>query len=151
MAVYTEVSDLELTGFLTQYDLGEVTSFKGIAEGVENSNFLLRTTLGIYILTLYEKRVLLEDLPFFLGLMHHLSDRGFACPLPVAGKDGRYQTKARRASTCPRIGPTGACMLGTTSGARPFRRESPYLTSARKNARPAVSYFLSGRNEPSRR
>ncbi len=88
MAVYTEVSDVELTGFLSQYGLGEVTSFKGIAEGVENSNFLLRTTLGTYILTLYEKRVRPEDLPFFLGLMNHLSDKGFDCPLPVAGKDG---------------------------------------------------------------
>ncbi len=88
MAVYTEVSDEDLTGFLTQYDLGDVTSFKGIAEGVENSNFLLRTTRGTYILTLYEKRVRAEDLPYFLGLMHHLSDKGFDCPLPVAGKDG---------------------------------------------------------------
>jgi len=88
VAVYTQVSDEELTAFLTQYDLGGVTSFKGIAEGVENSNFLLRTTRGIYILTLYEKRVRLEDLPFFLGLMHHLSDRGVDCALPVAGKDG---------------------------------------------------------------
>jgi len=92
MAVYTEVSDEELSGFLTQYDLGQVTAFKGIAEGVENSNYLLRTiqdtTLGTYILTLYEKRVRGEDLPFFLGLMRHLSDRGFACPLPVPGRDG---------------------------------------------------------------
>lgn len=88
MAVYTEVSDEELTGFLTQYDLGDLTAFKGIAEGVENSNFLMRTTHGTYILTLYEKRVRAEDLPFFLGLMHHLSGKGFACPLPVAGKDG---------------------------------------------------------------
>ncbi len=88
MAVYTEVSDEDLTGFLGLYGLGEVTSFKGIAEGVENSNFLLRTTLGTYILTLYEKRVRAADLPFFLGLMQHLSSKGFACPLPVAGKDG---------------------------------------------------------------
>ena len=88
MAVYTEVSDEVLNAFMAQYDLGQVTSFKGIAEGVENSNFLLRTTAGNFILTLYEKRVRAEDLPFFLGLMRHLSDRGFACPLPVAGRDG---------------------------------------------------------------
>ena len=88
MAVYTEVSDEELNAFLGQYDLGQVTAFKGIAEGVENSNYLLRTTAGTYILTLYEKRVRPEDLPFFLGLMRHLSSRGFACPLPVAGRDG---------------------------------------------------------------
>jgi homoserine kinase type II len=88
MAVYTEVSDEDLNAFMAQYDLGQVTSFKGIAEGVENSNYLLRTTSGNFILTLYEKRVRAEDLPFFLGLMRHLSDHGFDCPLPVAGRDG---------------------------------------------------------------
>ncbi|MFQ5774461.1 MAG: homoserine kinase [Kiloniellaceae bacterium] len=88
MAVYTEVGDEELTEFLAQYDLGEVTSFKGIAEGVENSNYLLRTTRGHYILTLYERRVRREDLPFFLGLMKHLSSHGIDCPLPVPGRDG---------------------------------------------------------------
>ncbi|HEY0353922.1 MAG TPA: phosphotransferase, partial [Enterovirga sp.] len=68
MAVYTEVSDEELRASLAAYDIGEVLSFKGIAEGVENSNFFLHTTRGSYILTLYEKRVREEDLPFFLGL-----------------------------------------------------------------------------------
>ena len=80
MAVYTEVSDEALKAFLALYDLGEVVSFKGIAEGVENSNFLLRTTKGQFILTLYEKRVDAADLPFFVGLMEHLSRRGVTCP-----------------------------------------------------------------------
>ena len=88
MAVYTEVSDEDLARFLTEYDLGEVTSFKGIAEGVENSNFLLRTTRGSYILTLYEKRVRREDLPYFLRLMEHLSSNDIACPVPLRGRDG---------------------------------------------------------------
>lgn len=88
MAVYTEISDGELTGFLAQYDLGPVLSFKGIAEGVENSNYLLRTESGVYILTIYEKRVLREDLPFFLGLMDHLAVHGFPCATPVRGRDG---------------------------------------------------------------
>ena len=88
MAVYTEVSDEDLRAFVAQYALGDVLSCKGIAEGVENSNFLLVTDSGPYILTLYEKRTRREDLPFFLGLMQHLSDRGIACPLPVQGKDG---------------------------------------------------------------
>ncbi len=88
MAVYTEVSDEELQAFLQHYDLGEVTSFKGIAEGVENSNYLLRTTKGSYIMTLYEKRVRPEDLPFFLGLMDHLARRGIRCPTPLPGRDG---------------------------------------------------------------
>jgi homoserine kinase, Neisseria type len=88
MAVYTEVSDEELTEFAAGYDIGEVVSFKGIAEGVENSNYLLQTERGNYILTLYEKRTRAEDLPFFLGLMEHLAARGLACPTPLHGRDG---------------------------------------------------------------
>ncbi len=89
MAVYTEVSDEELEAFLAEYDLGEVLGFKGIAEGVENSNFLLTTERGNFILTLYEKRVDPRDLPYFLGLMEHLAERGIQCPLPVHARDGR--------------------------------------------------------------
>jgi len=88
MAVYTEVSDLDLHAFAAEYDMGEVLSCKGIAEGVENSNYLLTTETGPYILTLYEKRVNPDDLPFFLGLMDHLAARGLPCPLPVRGRDG---------------------------------------------------------------
>jgi homoserine kinase type II len=88
MAVYTEVSDDALRAFLELYDIGEVTSFKGIAEGVENSNYLLRTTDGQHILTLYEKRVKREDLPFFIGLMEHLASRGVTCPQPVRDRAG---------------------------------------------------------------
>jgi homoserine kinase type II len=89
MAVYTEVSDDALRAFLALYDIGEVTSFKGIAEGVENSNFLLRTAGGgQYIITLYEKRVRAEDLPFFIGLMEHLAGRGVTCPQPVRNRAG---------------------------------------------------------------
>jgi len=74
MAVYTEVSDEDLITFVAEYDIGEVRSCKGIAEGIENSNYLLATGAGIYILTLYEKRVDAADLPFFLGLMQHLAE-----------------------------------------------------------------------------
>ncbi|MEM7301840.1 MAG: homoserine kinase [Pseudomonadota bacterium] len=88
MAVYTDVSDEDLDRFLADYDLGEVLAFKGIAEGVENSNYLLRTDKSSYILTLYEKRVDPNDLPFFLGLMNHLAKGGFACPQPVENRDG---------------------------------------------------------------
>ncbi len=88
MAVYTDVPDDELQKFAAQYALGEIISCKGIAEGVENSNYLLRTETGIFILTLYEKRVDPKDLPFFIGLMEHLAARGLACPTPVHGSDG---------------------------------------------------------------
>ena len=88
MAVYTEVTDDALARFLTEYDLGTVVAFRGIAEGVENSNFQLRTTGGDYILTLYEKRVEPADLPWFIGLMEHLAAGGITCPEPVIGRDG---------------------------------------------------------------
>jgi homoserine kinase type II len=88
MAVYTEVTDEALAEFLCDYDIGSVVAFRGIAEGVENSNFSLRTTAGDFILTLYEKRVDPAELPWFLGLMEHLARHGIACPLPVHGRDG---------------------------------------------------------------
>jgi homoserine kinase type II len=89
MAVYTDVSDVELEDFIASYAVGALTSFKGIAEGVENSNYLVHTESGRYILTLYEKRVRREDLPYFLGLMQHLVGRGISCPLPVKDHSGR--------------------------------------------------------------
>ena len=89
MAVYTEVSDQQLSEFLSVYDLGEVLSLKGIAGGVENTNYALHTQKGSFILTLYEKRVAEEDLPFFIGLMDHLAEKGFPCPRPVRNRQGR--------------------------------------------------------------
>lgn len=88
MAVYTEVPDEELSAFLATYDIGTVLSYKGIAEGVENTNYFLHTTGGSYILTLYEKRVREADLPFFLALMQHLARKGLNCPLPVSNRQG---------------------------------------------------------------
>jgi homoserine kinase type II len=88
MAVYTDVAADELAEFLEGYDIGELLSYKGIAEGVENSNFLLHTTSGYFILTLYEKRVAKGDLPFFLALMAHLAVHGITCPQPVKDRRG---------------------------------------------------------------
>jgi homoserine kinase type II len=88
VAVYTDVSAEELAAFLADYDLGELLSYKGIAEGVENSNYVVHTRRGYFILTLYEKRVAASDLPFFLGLMEHLAGRGLTCPQPVKNRAG---------------------------------------------------------------
>lgn len=88
MAVYTEVSDEELNAFIGKYDAGQLLSYKGIAEGVENSNYLVHTDKAYFILTLYEKRVNPDDLPFFLKLKDHLASKGLSCPVPVAAKDG---------------------------------------------------------------
>src|SRR5262249_37914788 len=88
MAVYTDVAAEDLQQFLAAYDIGELLSYKGIAEGVENSNFLVHTRRGYFILTLYEKRVAAQDLPFFIGLMEHLATRGITCPQPVKNRAG---------------------------------------------------------------
>ncbi|GAC1482872.1 MAG: homoserine kinase [Acetobacteraceae bacterium] len=127
MAVYTEVTDEALAAFLCGYGLGTMVAFRGIAEGVENSNYQLRTTAGDFILTLYEKRVDPAELPWFLGLMEHLARRGIACPQPVSGRDGSSlrQLADRRAcittflpGVWPRrvrqehCGPLGAAMAG---------------------------------------
>src|SRR3990167_9244185 len=89
MAVYTQVSDEALSEFLSAYALGAALSFKGIAEGVENSNYYLETEKGRFFLTLFEKRVNAAELPYFIGLKQHLAAKGFPCPEPVMGRDGQ--------------------------------------------------------------
>ena len=90
MAVYTDVSDEELSTFLAKYGIGNLLSFKGIAEGVENTNYFVQTSEGNFILTLYEKRVNPKDLPFFLELMVHLSKKDISCPIPIRQESGKY-------------------------------------------------------------
>ena len=106
MAVYTDVAAEDLAEFLKGYDIGELLSYKGIAEGVENSNFLVHAGAGYYILTLYEKRVAAGDVPFFLALMEHLHSRGITCPQPVKTRKGETLGtlcgRPAAASTCRR-------------------------------------------------
>ena len=100
MAVYTQITDEQLRTFLTRYEVGELLSYKGIAEGVQNTNFLVHTDQNQFILTLYEKLVETEDLPFFLGLMEHLSRHAISCPLPIHDKQGEVlQELAGRSAT----------------------------------------------------
>src|SRR6478736_6167557 len=89
MAVYTHVSAEALSEFLAGFDVGELVSAKGIAEGVENSNYLVDTTKGRFILTLYEKRVASADLPYFMGLLDHLADKGLPVPPAIKDRSGR--------------------------------------------------------------
>ena len=88
MAVYTQVSSEALSAFLTRYDVGDLVSAKGIAEGVENSNYLVDTTKGRFILTLYEKRVEAGDLPYFMALLDHLAAKGLPVPPAIRDRDG---------------------------------------------------------------
>ncbi|HEY9216497.1 MAG TPA: homoserine kinase [Phenylobacterium sp.] len=95
MAVYTDITDEELVELLKGFDLGAPLSFKGVAEGVENSNFLLETETGRYFLTVYEQRVNEADLPFYLGLMRHLAGNGFPCAVPIASRSGELVQRLR--------------------------------------------------------
>lgn len=100
MAVYTHVSAEALSAFLERYDVGELVSAKGIAEGVENSNYLVDTTNGRFFLTLYEKRVEEDDLPYFLGLMNHLADRGNPVPRAIPDRSGQVLQQLADRSAC---------------------------------------------------
>jgi len=100
VAVYTDITDAELEALLADYDLGRPLSLKGVAEGIENSNFILETEAGRYLLTIYERRVQEADLPYFLGLMQWLAGQGFPCPTPVARRDGATLTPVRRKPAC---------------------------------------------------
>ena len=88
MAVYTTLSAADLAALIGEYDVGDLVSAKGIAEGVSNSNWLVETTRGRYILTMYEARVEVADLPFFLGLLDHLAAKGSPVPRTIHDRDG---------------------------------------------------------------
>lgn len=100
MAVYTQVPTEELHALLSRYDAGALVSAKGIAEGVENSNYLIDTTSGRFILTLYEKRVDEADLPFFLALLDHLADRGSPVPRAIRDREGRQVQRVAGRPAC---------------------------------------------------
>ncbi len=95
MAVYTDLTDEELARLIAAYDIGRALAFKGIAEGVENSNFLLDTDAGRFILTIFEKRVAKDDLPFFMDVMETLARKGFPAPQPMRTRDGGLLAEVR--------------------------------------------------------
>jgi homoserine kinase type II len=144
MAVYTEVSDAELEAFLADYDIGHAVSFKGIAEGVENTNYVLATDRGQFMVTLYEKRVDPRDLPFFLSLMDHLAERGINCPRPIHGRDGQalrtlagkpaaitsfLQGMWPRRMTVKHCGPVGEALAGFHLAGHDFAIKRPNALS----------------------
>src|ERR1700710_1117112 len=119
MAVYTDVAAEDLAEFLTGYDIGELTSYKGLAEGVENSNFLMHTSKGAYILTLYEKRVALDDVPYFLSLMAHLAERGVRCPQRAKNRNGEGYS---------RVADRPAAIINFLEGVWPRRPNAAHCT-----------------------
>ena len=90
MAVYTKLPEKKLIEFFSKYNLGKLLNYKGIKEGIENTNYYIQTEKGKFILTLYEKRVEEKDLPFFIGLMRNLYDKNFPSPEPIINKNGNY-------------------------------------------------------------
>ncbi len=112
MAVYTQVPAEALADFLTRFEVGEMVAYKGIAEGVENSNYLVDTATSRYILTLYEKRVAAADLGYFLNLMDHLAARGVPAPPAIADREGR-QIHELMGRPC--------CLIAFKSGVSPSR------------------------------
>ena len=93
MAIYTKLSENNLKEFFLKYNLGKLLNYKGIQEGIENTNYFIQTDKGKFILTVYEKRVEEKDLPFFMGLMKYLFDANFPSPEPIINKNGNYITE----------------------------------------------------------
>jgi homoserine kinase type II len=136
MAVYTDVAGEELAEFLKSYDIGELLSYKGIAEGVENSNFLLHSSKGAYILTLYEKRVAEDDLPYFLSLMAYLAERGVSCPQPARNREGEV---------CSRLAGRPAAIINFLEGVWPRR---PNVAHCAGVGEALAKMHLAGRDFP---
>jgi homoserine kinase type II len=90
MAVYTKISEKNLKDFFLKYNIGKIINYKGIPEGIENTNYFIKTEKSKFILTLYEKRVEEKDLPFFISLMKNLFDKKFFSPEPIINKNGSY-------------------------------------------------------------
>ena len=93
MAVYTKLSENNLKDLFSKYNLGKLLKFQGIQEGIENSNYFVKTDSGKFILTVYEKRVEEKDLPFFMGLMKNIFNENFPSPEPIINKNGNYITE----------------------------------------------------------
>ena len=92
MAVYTHIDEMALKPLIVRYDIGELVSFKGIPQGVDNTNYFVETSKGKYILTIFEKRILIDELPFYIGFMQHLQKKGIPCPTVIETRDGKSIT-----------------------------------------------------------
>ena len=139
MAVYTDITDEDLAGLLADYDLGAALSFKGIVEGIQNSNFLLETETGRYFLTVYEKGIQPDDLPFFLGLTRWLWEHGFPCATPIIDRQGRM-LKTLRGKPCELV----TYLLGLS-----VRR--PGVAHCREAGESLAALHLAGRGFPMHR
>ena len=90
MAVYTPITKEKLSSLLENYNIGSLENFKGVLEGVENTNYKIITSQDTFILTIFEKRVKEQELPFFIELQNHLSKKNIKCPSPIPNRNGKY-------------------------------------------------------------
>ena len=100
MAVYTKINQTEIKIIENKFNIGKILSFTGIKKGIENTNYLIKSKKGKYILTIFEKRVNTKDLPFFMKLMYGLSKLKIKCPEPVRSLNGKYLIKLRNKNAC---------------------------------------------------
>ena len=100
MAVYTKINNQDMLLLSKKFNLGKVIKFQGIKQGIENTNYLLKTNNKKYILTIFEKRVHKKDLPFFMKLMDRLNQQHINCPKPLKDNKGKYLTLIKNKSAC---------------------------------------------------
>ena len=100
MAVYTKISNKEITFINSQFKIDKIKSFKGIKKGIENTNYLLKSKNKKLILTIFEKRVSNREIPFFMHLMDTLNNSGINCPKPLKNKNGNYLIKLKGKTAC---------------------------------------------------
>ena len=100
MAVYTKINKESISYLNKKFDIEKFVSFQGIKQGIENTNYLLKTKNRKYILTIFEKRVSNKELPFFMRLMEILNSSKINCPRPIKNKDGNYLFKLKNKNAC---------------------------------------------------
>ena len=100
MAVYTKINTEDIQNIERNFNFGKIISFNGIKKGIENTNYSILTTKKKYILTIFEKRVIAKDLPFFMKLMDSLSNLRIKCPKPIKNKKGKYLFKLKNKNAC---------------------------------------------------
>ena len=100
MAVYTKINNKDISSLSKKFNLGKIIKFQGIKQGIENTNYLLKTNNKKYILTIFEKRVQKKDLPFFMKLMDKFNQQKINCPKPLKDKNDKYLTLIKNKAAC---------------------------------------------------
>ena len=100
MAVYTKIYKRDISNINKKFETEKIIGFKGIKQGIENTNYLLKSKKNKFILTIFEKRVSKKEIPFFMKLMDQLNAYKINCPKPIKNKNGNYQIKIKNKTAC---------------------------------------------------